>query len=619
MRFPSLTRLRPPIRRVAVVDPGSRSLKLLLATSEFGRLRIRQQELIDLKAEGLVSAEEIKTHLLATLDLWGSPPIALVLPQHLSTSQVIDVPMAPESEVKKLIEDETLRLGGVSESRIVYDFVRIETDISNRQQFWVTLCQEGEIRDRIVRLGLENEDICDITTTANALIATYRANAPDSRRAILVHMGAQTTVVVVMIAGQGAFTTSFQMGGDFFTRALMRERSCSEESAETIKRGTNLLFDRDADPKFIGSVDGWVAELDRQLKDWFDRNPGAAADREKFELLASGGGFEQPGLIEHLKLRAGFNLRPWPTELTSHLPGPSKGFEVAYGAGLQALGYTAQPVSLLPEDYRAAWRRRVARQRLEFASLLLVLLCVLTFALGTWHNLTLIKDKNTLLAKIQAGQDSVEQNDAFTSDLITEYEALRPLFAAEQNTVDTLKTLSLLQQSRSNRSCWYVLVADQQSYFTQPLPITTTNKPGTNAAAASAGSTSALPGVLASAWTMWTNISLAKPGVIAELCIPEEDEAARRLLGQIVNELQHQRLFALADRLAEDQRRALADPKVVIPDREFVLRLDYNETDFQKSLLSKRMPAGSPARPPRRARPSSAPPENADNFSQSSK
>jgi len=615
MRFPNLTRLRPPIRRVAVVDPGSRSLKLLLATSEFGRLRIRQQELIDLKSEGLVSAEEIKTHLLATLDLWGSPPIALVLPQHLSTSQVIDVPLAPESEVKKLIEDETLRLGGVSESRIVYDFVRIQTDAVNRQQFWVTLCQEGEIRDRILRLGVENEDICDVTTTANALIATYRTHAPNSSRAILVHMGAQTTVVVIMLAGQGAFTTSFQMGGDFFTRALMRERSCSEESAEAIKRSTNLLFGRDADPQFITILGGWVAELDRQLKDWFERNSGAAANREKFELIASGGGFDQPGLIEHLKTRAGFNFTSWPSGESANLPAPSKGFEVAYGAALQALGYSAQPVSLLPEDYRAAWRRRVARQRLEFASLLLVLVCIVGFALGTWHNLTLIKDKSALLAKIQAGQDSVDQNDAFTTDLMAEYDALRPLFAAEQNTLDSLKTLSLLQQSRSNRSCWYVLIADQQSYFTQPLPVISTNKAATNGV--TAPGSSILPGFLPGSWAMWTNISLAKPGVIAELCIPEEDEAARRLLGQIVNELQHQRLFAIADRLAEDQRRALADPKVVIPDREFVLRLDYSDTDFQKSSPAKRALTIPSGRSSRRARQSSPTPENAENFSQS--
>src|SRR5437879_4359236 len=135
-RFSILGRLRPPIRRVVAVDPGGRSLKLLLAESEFGHLRIRKEELIDLKAEGLVSAEEIKGHLLETLEAWGSPPVALILPQHVSVSQVINVPVGPESEIKKLIEEETIRLSGVSESRIVFDFVRISTPAKNRQQFW---------------------------------------------------------------------------------------------------------------------------------------------------------------------------------------------------------------------------------------------------------------------------------------------------------------------------------------------------------------------------------------------------------------------------------------------------------------------------------------------------
>jgi len=599
----TLNRLRPPIRRVAAVDPGDRCLKLLLAESDFGRVRIRHRELIDLKAEGLVSAEEIKTHVLATLDSWGSPPIALVLSQHLSTSQVIDVPLAPESEVRKLIEDETVRLTGVSESRIVYDFVRIETAAKNRQQFWVTLCQEGDIRDRIARLGLEQEDLSEVTTTANALIAAYRASAADSSRAILVHMGAQTTVVVVLLAGQGAFATSFQMGGDFFTRALARERNCSEQAAEELKRSTNLLSGAKADAPLITAMDGWVAELNRQLKDWFDRNPAVGADRSGFHFVASGGGFDQPGLLEYLKSRAGLNLRSWPSGAPAKLPQPAKGFEVAFGAALQGLGYSAQPVSLLPEDYRIAWQKRVGRQRLEFASLLLVGMCILIFALGTWHNLSLITHKQALLSKVQAGQDSVDENDALTSELLAEYETVRLVFAAKQNTLDTLKALSLLQQSRSNRSCWYTLIADQQSYFAQPLPQNSTNKPArTNFV----GSTPnwALPGPFSSQWSLSGNGSPARAGIIAELCIPEEAEAARRsIISQIVRELQQQGIFSKADQLSEDLRRPLADPKVIIPEREFVLTLEFAETDFQKPALGKRNAGMPSSRTPRRSRP----------------
>jgi len=608
--------MRPPVRRVLALDAGSRCIKLLLAESDFGRLHILKEELIDLQAEGLVSAEEIKAHLQTSLDEWGRPPLALVLPQHLSISQVIDLPLAPESEVEKLIQDETIKLGGVSESRIVYDFVRTETAAKNRQQFWVTLSQEGEIRERILRLGVEQEDLCEITTTANALIAAYRATSPLSSRAILVHLGAQTTVVVVLLAGQGAFATSFQMGGDFFTRSLARLRSSSEETAESLKRANNLLTGPEALPDFAAVVDGWVAELKRQLNEWFEHNPGLAPDAASFELVASGGGFDQPGLLDYLKAQAGLNLRPWPKGSQTDAVLPSKRFEVAFGAALQALGYSAQPVSLLPDDYRVAWRKRLNLQRLEMASLGLAALCLLIFALGSWHKVALINRKQALLIKVQAAQESVEANDALTAELAAEYEGFRPLFASQQNTLDTLKTLALLQESRSNRSFWYVLLADQQSYFNQLPGISTTNKLSrTNVFAAVASSSRSSSSGFPTASATSTNLASAKPGFIAELCIPGDADGARRVRRQLVDELKEQRLFSKVDLLSDDLRRNLADPKVIIPDRDFVLALDFAETAFQQALPLKKPLPGGPSRTTLRhaAHPSWTPPEGGEN------
>ena len=172
-----MRRLVSPLRRVLAIDAGSRSLALLLMESEFGRLRIVQQEAIDLRQEGLVAADETKAHLRARLEEWGSPPVALVLPQHLSTSQAFDLPPGPETEVQKLIEQETVKLSGVSESKIIYDFVRTETGASNRHQFWITLAREEDVRDRIAGLGLRAGELCDVTTTANALIFSILAGA----------------------------------------------------------------------------------------------------------------------------------------------------------------------------------------------------------------------------------------------------------------------------------------------------------------------------------------------------------------------------------------------------------------------------------------------------------
>jgi Tfp pilus assembly PilM family ATPase len=577
------SRVRAPVGQVLAVDVGSRRIKLLLAGNDFGRLSIIKEEAIDLSEEGLVSPDEIKAHLQTVLGQWGRPPLALVLPQHLSISQVVDLPLAPESEVEKLIQDETIKLSGVSDSRIVYDFVRTETLAANRQQFWVTLCQEGDIRERIQRLGVENEDLCEITTTANALIAAFRAASPLTSRAVLVHAGAQTTVVVILLAGQGAFATSFQMGGDFFTRALARERGCPEEKAEILKRAEDLLNGPKADPELVTVVDGWIAELKRQLNDWFQHNAGNA-DASSFELIASGGVFDQPGFLEYIKRKAGMALQSWPKASQSDTASPTKGFEVAFGTALQALGYSAQPVSLLPENYRVAWQKRLSLERLEFATFALVGICALLLALGTWHKMSLINRKTALREKVRAGQQDVYANDSLTADLINEYESMRPVYAAQQTTLDILKSMSLLQQSRSNRTLWYVLLADQQSYFSAYPPLLGSTNAQTNIVMTMAERLTRLFGAPPLGLT---NSSPAKPGLIAELCVPEEAETARVALSQIVKELKQQKLFSKVDLLSDDLRRNLADPKVTITDRDFVLSLDFSQTEFQQSLRKK--------------------------------
>lgn len=602
-----LERMRPPVRRVLAIDGGSRRFKLLLAESDFGRFRLVRQEQIDLAAEGLVSTEEIQTHLQNLLEQWGQPALAITLPQHLSISQVIDLPLTTETEVEKLIADESVKLGGVSESRIVYDFVQLDTQSTNRQQFWVSLCQEGDIRERLLKLGVEKEEICEVTTTANALLTAYRAIAPMSRRAILVHLGAQTTVLVILLGGQGAFTTSFHMGGDFFTRALARLRNCSEESAETLKREKNFLAGAQASAEFAAVVEGWVSELKRQLNEWFQANPSLLPEVPTFQLIASGGGFDMPGLAEHLKASAGLSIQSWPKDPQAETAEPAKGFEVAFGTALQALGYSSQPVSLLPEDYRQAWRKRLARQRLELASAALIALCALLLGLGTWHKLSLINDKKELLEKVRAGQRAYDENESLSEDLAAEYENLRPLCAAQQNTIDTLKTLSLLQHSRSNRSFWYVLVADQQSYFTMPPALSSTNRPAkTNLIGAALEAAQAAPLALRPFPSALTNASPARPGLIAELCVPGDAESSRQVLVELVNNLKQQLLFSIVDLLSDDLRRSLAEPKVTVPDRYYVLALDFAQTDFQQPVRVKK--AANPRSNKRTNRPAESDP-----------
>jgi hypothetical protein len=79
----------------------------------------------------------------------------------------------------------------------------------------------------------------------------------------------------------------------------------------------------------------------------------------------------------------------------------------------------------------------------------------------------------------------------------------------------------------------------------------------------------------------------------------------------LVDELKQQRLFSKVDLLSDDLRRNLAESKVVVPDRNFVLALDFAATEFQQPLPPRKpmpglLPRANGARAPRAA---SAPPQ----------
>ena len=195
----------------------------------------------------------------------------------------------------------------------------------------------------------------------------------------------------------------------------------------------------------------------------------------------------------------------------------------------------------------------------------------------------------------------------------SEYEGLRPLFAAQQTTVDTLKTLALLEESRSNRSFWYVALADQQTYFgLPPASLVTTNKPAaTNLAVSASGQAERVSPIFAALSVPATNLALVKPGYIAELSIPEDAESARRLLSQVVNDLKEQRLFTKVDLLSPDLRRDVADPKVTVPGEHRVLALDFAATEFQQPVPLKKPVGAAPLKGSRRSARLAWPPADA--------
>jgi Tfp pilus assembly PilM family ATPase len=561
-----------PRKRLLAIDPGGNCVKLLLIEEILNRPQILRHELIEIQSAGLLSEEEVLRHAQDVIQDMGQYPIALAIPHYRALSQVIDLPKAEAQEISRLIEAETVKLSGLGESNIVYDYTPIQPYGRHENPFWVTLCRENEIQNQIQRCGLDGLDLCEVTTTANGLAAAYLASDPEADRVVLVDFGATGTVFVVLLRGQAIYASHFALGGDALTESIASEQGGTFELAESVKRSADLDATTDSNPG-AQTLKNWHAEFTHALDEWADEQTDLHLNPRQFRVVLSGGGSLHSGIVSFLNRLGSPQFEAWPDPGLARWPGPR--FAAAYGAALQHLGKSRQPVSLLPAPVRQFWRGHHSLNLVHSILLFLISMLALFLGLGTWQKHELLKSKETLLAQSQSALSKARQTDDLARLLRRDYQHLLPLLQQQRRTLDTLQTLALLQQTRSNQSYWFVLFADPESYFTA-RPWGETNPP---------------PPISA---------PLPPPplsnGFIAELCLPEQGDAMRRTLSQLVAELRQSRLFQNVDSLPADRRRNLVDPALLLPEY-FALVLELPDDRFPPPAGAGAKPAGSSSFP----------------------
>lgn len=573
IRFPALQQYPLlPARRVIAIDPGSHSIKVLLVEQMLERPRILLRRSVDLPDEGLLSPEEFSRHLKDVLTELGPHPIAIPLAQTQTMSVVVDVPPGDENDQRQHIEDEVVRIRGLSEAAVVFDHVKLRPYGRHTNPFWVTLCQEPEISARYGRLGLDPEDLCEVTTEANALMAAYRVIDPSPDRVVLVDVGATRTVMAIFHQGQGVHASAFASGSASFTEAILAGRNLSADAAENLKRSSNLLGGGEVIPALRSAVQAWHKEIADTLKEWLEDHRELELKPGDFKVVLAGGGAREPGLIEYLRRLGGLDFVPWPVDTGEERDDvPAGAFAVAFGAAAQALGCNPQSASLLPLSHREGWRSHRRLHVLQSINASLMAIVLLLLLIGSWQKFSLLRSKRLLLDRTEAAVEKATATASFARRLVTQYERQQPILESQRFTHDALKTLALLQQARSNRNFWFVSLADQPSYFS----------------AIQQGVTNPAPAVtnLASG----TNLIAARPALIAEVCIPEEGEAQRRTLSSLIGSLKRDPAFANVDLMPADRVRPIVDPKITIPGRVFTMSLELTTSEFPRAARLPRL------------------------------
>lgn len=557
----------PPARRFLAVDVGSRCLKALLVSNLFGRLRIHAHRVIGLDETSQPGGPGWPRVLQELREELGSHPLVISVAQHATDSQVLDLPGADAQRIRKQIQEDVVKLSGLTESAIIYDYGQLAPFGQFTNPYWVTHARESEVLAVVRHFEDLGEDVLEISSTANALVAAYREVQGIPGNALLVDLGSSGTEVAIVYQGQGVYVTSFAVGGLLFSEQIRAERQCPPMEAEFAKNTENLLSGDEAMPALRQLVDRWHGELVRILEDWLGEHPALNISAGQFEVILCGGESEMPGLLDYLRANSVLSFKRW-----SELPGfppiqPAGQFAVAFGLACQLFRRGGPSASLVPEELRVARKEHGAVQILHAGTWLVMTIIALVLGFGTWQKYYFIREVESQLSRAQEALDLARQTDRLKLQLAADYEEIRPVLVRQRQSLSAVETLGLIFNHPLPTNSWFVLFADADSYYSEPaLPPPTNAPPVTN--------------VLSSTAARLTN------AFVAEFSTELDAASARTVLSTMIDEFKASPLFRKVDILSPDQRRRLVKDSVLIPEGHYALSFTMNENDFRRPFLS---------------------------------
>lgn len=566
-----------PARRVIAIDVDARHIKIVLAQKFLNKVAFLRKEVVDLPdsiENNEIAQSTLRNEIASVIESLGHYPVAISLSHHLTLSQVIDLPPASQTDIQRMIQGEAHRIAGLSQTKIIWDYAPLKPYGKHTHSFWVTLSQEQEVYKAIENLGIEKEEVCGITSTGNALICAYLQKYPETVSTVLVDIGMRSTTVAILYEGQGIYTTSIALGLELLAESLSSSIGCSTQAAIDIICKKNLLYGNDKSDVYCSLIDGWLQELYRIVGEWLTDNFELRLNLESLQFVLCGDACNE-FLIDYLNKKPNsphFSL--WYYEDDEERSYPPGFFAVAKGVSLQSLGCAAQSASLLPDELKSSWQKLKIAQVIQSVCILLVSLFIILLGVGTWQTAFAARQKSILRSQIEYGLKLAEQLEDTKKVILQNYEKIRPVLYKKQITIDTIQTLELITVARSNKPMWFVVFADEQTYFNAP-PLSGTNEPPQTNLFVVIGPT------MPTSEPPATNKVVVRPGYVVEVCIPEEGDIMRKTLSQLVSDLKRDPRFRNVDTIPFEQRRLVADQKTVLPDKHFAIFMELATNEFQ--------------------------------------
>jgi hypothetical protein len=521
-----------------VVDIGGRWIKCARYKIQGGNVHESGAQVIDIQAEGLLSAEEVGVAIGRVLRSAGEHPVAVVLPQSSAVSQVIDLSELSLGDRAGALEKEIVDLTGLSAERCVYDNHPLVPFGSYASPQWTTVAKEENLIRHISPLLGQGLRVEAATTGGNALVAAFRQAHPGVTDTCLVDIGATQTTVVRLKRGEPVQMTSLVGGGENWAEALLESSKEAFEEVEARLFRDNLFVDPVLGPVLLAAVGAWRDRVVRQIEEWRDEF-GMPED----DGIGSGGIYLCGGYSAVRELDAALAQVEGVTWTILKRSGEASApvWLPAHGAALMAAGSSGLQASILPHSLAKMRQRRLGLSRLKTGVLYLFLLVVVGLAAANFKQQSRVEalvvanqQGKEVLTEIQASTELLEHRDKLAT-------RIEPIVRGELNSLASLETFRRIQQVYRDFEFTLIRFADRRTYFR-----------GMDGNSDLDEATESDPAELAPSRRAYSE----PQAFVVELTVRGDQAERLQALSDIVGRLREEKYFANVDRLVGESSAA---------------------------------------------------------------
>ena len=525
------------VERILVIDAGESATLIVVAERILGEIQIRHHVSIPID---LGPADQIVPETIAQLRIEYEPiRVILIIPQSETVSQRITL---QDETIEEFVTHEANRFQEIEGNLPVVDHQALGD--KQHKSYWLTYCQPDVIEQRLRTIGLQLDDIDDVTSAAQGFWGFYESVCNNDETAYVIDVGHHHTALMGIRSASPVFATSF-------TSSLpTRDEGSYSTELQNWYRRLELA------PSSLHGIPKETLQFDSEHKIIL------GGDEKLLESIQSH--FPQLSGVSPKFSRSHREEETTPAE-----------FSIALGVARAALGSSRLHISLLPERNKRIRDQRLTWNRLRGWTTALALVTILLLLIGTWQQFTLNQFKRSLLDDTNQAIARMIDTENSLSEFADKYERIRPILRFQQETTELVETMAALQASGEDPTYWLVLLADNQSYASRAIPSLTTNNTENVEPPSS-------PSPL-----------LDKPGFVAEFTFVDQGESMRRKLLSLVDQLNASGLYTNVDTLPDDLRRPLANTNVLANSQYVALSLELHRNYFDRQLFLRSSPDGS--------------------------